>query len=140
MPLRLALVLFASAVLAEAALASMPTDGTLRIVLQRTEDGRMLLTDRPVPGARTERSWTVPASYTSAAPEPGLETDPEPAFGTGRIPRHIDPQWRAIGDDAGREHVVRLVLERERAERLARRAAPTAPERALRGSAAPGSR
>ena len=39
--------------------ASPPREATTKILQQRTPDGRILLTDQPLRGAKTERSWQV---------------------------------------------------------------------------------
>jgi len=131
----LATTLSAFALIAGSASASMPTDGATLIVQQRTEDGRILLTDRPIAGATTQRSWTVPSPASIAAPQ--REDSAEPVSFHGRVPRHIDAQWRSVDDDPVRERIVRETLERERAERGMRRASLRPIEAAFRGSAAP---
>ncbi len=135
MRLLFAHTLFACALIAGNASASMPTAGSTLIVQQRTEDGRILLTDRPVPGAMTQRSWTVPGAAPATLPERIDAADATPFH--SRVPRHIDAQWRSIDEDPGRERVVRETLERERTQRLILRMSLRPREPAFRGSAAP---
>ena len=130
-----ATALIACALFAGNASASVPTDGSTLIVQQRTEDGRILLTDRPVPGAVTLRSWTAPSASPTAQPE---RTDSAQAtVFYGRVPRHIDAQWRSVDDDPVRERIVRETLERERSQRAMQRTSLRATPVAFRGSAAP---
>ena len=133
-------MLSACALFAGHASASLPTAGATLIVQQRTDDGRILLTDRPVPGATTQRSWTVPARAPVAAPmaaaERGDGADTTP-FHSG-VPRHIDTRWRSVDDDPERERIVRETLERERLQRQGQRVSWRPREAAaLRGSAGP---
>ncbi|HEX2539954.1 MAG TPA: hypothetical protein VHM00_02610 [Caldimonas sp.] len=132
------LALCAAAMLAGPASASQPTAGGPVIVQQRTEDGRILLTDRPLAGATIERSWTVHGTTPPAAPSRSESL--EPLSFAAALPRHIDAAWRAIGEDPERERIVRLVLERERMQRLPQRMSVSQREPGLRGSAGPGSR
>jgi hypothetical protein len=130
-----ATALIACALIAGNASASMPTDGATLIVQQRTEDGRILLTDRPVPGAVTLRSWTAPAPSPTALPE---RIDSAQSIGFyGRVPRHIDAQWRSVDEDPVRERIVRETLERERSQRGMQRTSLRATPAAFRGSAEP---
>ena len=139
MRLPFAFMLSACALFAGQTSASLPTAGSTLIVQQRTDDGRILLTDRPVPGATTQRSWTVPArapiAASSAAPErsEGAETTPSHAG----VPRHIDTRWRSVDDDPERERIVRETLERERMQRQMQRVSWRPREAAFRGSAGP---
>ena len=131
-----AFVLAACALFAGHASASLPTAGSTLIVQQRTDDGRILLTDRPVPGATTERRWTVPARAPAATPERGEGADATP-FHAG-VPRHIDTRWRSVDDDPERERIVRETLERERLQRQMQRVSWRPREAAaVRGSAGP---
>ena len=133
-----ATALIACALIAGNASASLPTDGSTLIVQQRMEDGRILLTDRPVPGAVTLRSWASPAPSPAALPERADSVQTAGFY--GRVPRHIDAQWRSVDDDPVRERIVRETLERERSHRGMQRTSLRATESAFRGSAAPGSR
>ena len=137
---------FACALSAFEASASMPTAGSTLIVQQRTADGRILLTDRPVPGATTERSWTVPGATAERSwmvPGASFSTPTDRSEGNEQpsgVPRHIDAQWRPLGEDPGRDRVVRLTLERERLHRLSHRPSPSPRDPMLRGSAGAGLR
>jgi hypothetical protein len=43
--------------------------GSTQVLLQRTPDGRVILTDRPLEGATTQRTWQVPREDATAARE-----------------------------------------------------------------------
>ncbi len=105
----LVIAVLACALSAFDAAASMPTGGPTLIVQQRTADGRILFTDRPLPGATTERSWTVHGAPPAI---PADRSDSVEAF--YGVPRHIDARWRPIAEDPERDRVVRMTLERER--------------------------
>jgi len=128
----LALALSLLAFVAGSATASQPTAASTTIVLQRTDDGGFLLTDRPLAGGVIERSWTARGTAPAIGPERGAGF--EPAYAASRLPRHIDALWRAVDEDPERERIVRLVLERERLQR------PLPRQASLRGSAGPGNR
>ena len=130
-----ATALVACALIAGNASASLPTDGATLIVQQRMEDGRILLTDRPVAGAVTLRSWTAPIPSPAALPE-RADSAQAAAF-YGRLPRHIDAQWRSVDDDPVRERIVRETLERERSQRGMQRTSLRSTAVTFRGSAAP---
>jgi hypothetical protein len=128
------ITLSACALVAGNASASTPAVGSTLIVQQQMEDGRILLTDRPVHGATTQRSWTLSNPARPVVPE---RTDnAEPIGFYGRVPRHIDAQWRSIDEDPVRERIVRETLERERMQRSGERGLRLR-DAAFRGSAAP---
>jgi hypothetical protein len=137
MRLHFASTLCAAALIAGHASASQPTAGVTTIVQQRTQDGRVLLTDRPLAGVVTERSWSLRGTAAPAMP-PRVDAMQPVLFAAG-MPRHIDASWRAVDEDPERERIVRTVLERERMQRFPQRALPQR-EAAVRGSAGPGSR
>jgi hypothetical protein len=139
MRLRSVLTFVVCAIVAGNASASLPTAGATLIVQQRTEDGRILLTNRPVPGVAIERMWSTPGAAPAIAAE-RESNEPALAPALSRMPRHIDARWRAVDDDPERERIVRVTLERERQQRLMQRVSLPHGEPGLRGSAAPGSR
>lgn len=66
-----------------------------QVVQQRLSDGRILLTDRPVRGATTERSWDVQADDPAAARQRAAAVSAEAAQVSERIQRMIDQDRRA---------------------------------------------
>ena len=69
--------------------------GTTQVVQQRLSDGRILLTDRPVRGATTERSWDVQADDPAAARQRAAAVSAEAAQVSERIQRMIEQDRRA---------------------------------------------
>jgi len=69
--------------------------GTTQVVQQRLSDGRILLTDRPVRGATTERSWDVQADDPAAARQRAAAVSAEAAQVSERIQRMIEQERRA---------------------------------------------
>ena len=138
---RLATAAFVCALLAGNATASEPTAGSTLIVQQRTANGVILLTDRPIADAVIERSWIARGVAAASATErnDGVERAPFSSSSSSRVPRHIDALWRVVDDDPERERIVRRVLERERLQRPLPPAIASATRHAaaLRGSAGP---
>lgn len=105
------------ALLAVAALAASPllaaaeAGSTTEILQQRTADGRILLTDRPSAGAKTERSWRMAAEDPAAARQRALDVKVEAQLVSERIERRMAQQQRLLDEDAQRRSVA---LERER--------------------------
>ena len=106
------------ALLAIAALAGSPllalaeTPATTQILLQRTADGRMLFTDRPTPGAKTERSWQVEREDPAAARRRALDVQVEAQLVSERVERRIAQQQRTLDEEMQRRS---MALERDRA-------------------------
>ncbi|MEP6739326.1 MAG: hypothetical protein ABJA61_03045 [Caldimonas sp.] len=92
---------------------------TTQILQQRTADGRLLLTDRPVAGAKTERAWQIDAVDTSAARQRALDVKVEAQVVSERIQRRIEQQERLAAASAERDRLERLQYERQRAADLA---------------------
>ena len=69
--------------------------GTTQVVQQRLSDGRILLTDRPVRGATTERSWDVQVDDPAAARQRAAAVSAEAAQVSERIQRMIEQDRRA---------------------------------------------
>jgi hypothetical protein len=88
--------------------------GTTQILQQRTADGRLLLTDHPAPGAKTERSWQVRTEDPVAARQRAMEVKVEAQLVSERIQRGIEQQRRF--DEEDRLRMARYDLDRERAE------------------------
>ncbi len=101
--------------LALAALAGGPliahAAATTEIIQQRTSDGRVLLTDRPSAGAKTERSWSLQAEDPAAARKRALDVQIESQLVSERIERRIAMQQRLLDQDMERRS---MALERER--------------------------
>jgi hypothetical protein len=109
-----ALLALLAAVAAAPTVAVAATPATTQILQQRTADGRLLLTDRAAPGAKTERSWQVRAEDPVAARQRALEVRAEAHAVSERVQRSIDQQRRS--DEEERLRMARFDLERERAE------------------------
>jgi hypothetical protein len=71
---------------------------TTQILQQRTADGRLLLTDRPAPGAKTERSWQVEREDPAAARQRAIDVKAEANLVSERVQRNLDQQRRADDD------------------------------------------
>jgi|KBSMisStaDraftv2_1062788.scaffolds.fasta_scaffold490465_2 hypothetical protein len=69
--------------------------GTTQVVQQRLSDGRILLTDQPVRGATTERSWDVQVDDPAAARQRAAAVSAEAAQVSERIQRMIEQDRRA---------------------------------------------
>ena len=82
----LALVL---AAFASAPLASAAESGGTQVLLQRTPDGRVILTDRPLEGATTQRTWQVPREDTAAARDRSERVRAEAEAVSERISRRL---------------------------------------------------
>jgi len=68
---------------------------TTEVVQQRLSDGRILLTDRPVHGATTERSWQVTNDDPAAARQRAADVRSEAQQVSERIQRMLDQERRA---------------------------------------------
>ena len=78
-----------------AAMSAGAATGTTEVVQQRLSDGRILLTDRPVRGATTERSWQVTNSDPAAASQRAAAVTAEANQVSERIQRMIEQDRRA---------------------------------------------
>ena len=101
--------------LAVAALAGGPllaqAAATTEILQQRTSDGRILFTDRPSAGAKTERSWRMEAEDPVAARRRALDVKVEAQLVSERIERRMELQQRLLDEEMQRrDHA----LERDR--------------------------
>jgi hypothetical protein len=106
------IVLLAVAALAGSPLlAAAEAVTTTEILQQRTADGRILLTDRPSAGAKTERSWKLQAEDPAAARRRALDVKLEADQVSERIERRIARQEQLAAEDAQRRS---LALERQR--------------------------
>jgi hypothetical protein len=83
-----------------------------QILQQRTADGRLLLTDQPAAGAKTERSWQVDREDPAAARQRAIDVKAEANLVSERVQRMLDQQQRRADDDALRMRMA--TLERER--------------------------
>lgn len=112
---KLLAVAFLGALCAVPALAATGPAST-QILQQRTADGRLLLTDQPAPGAKTERSWQVEREDPAAARQRAIDVKAEANLVAERIQRMLDQQRRA-DDDALRMRM--SMAERDRMSALA---------------------
>ena len=86
-----------------------------QVLQQRTADGRLLLTDRPVPGAKTERSWQLEREDPAAARQRALDVKAEASLVAERVQRMLEQQQQQrADDDAQRLRLAGLQLERDR--------------------------
>ena len=92
--------------------ANAETPATRQIVQQRTADGSILLTDRPRPGATTERSWLVEKEDPVAARQRAIDVKAEANLVAERIDRRIAAQQRAADDEYMRQRMARLDYDR----------------------------
>jgi hypothetical protein len=81
--------------LALAAVPGLAATGSTEVVQQRLSDGRILLTDHPVRGATTERSWQVTNEDPVAARQRAAAISAEAAQVSERVQRMIDQDRRA---------------------------------------------
>jgi hypothetical protein len=95
-------------------LAGAETATKTQILQQRTPDGGILLTDRPRPGAKTERSWQVEVEDPAAARRRALDVKAEANLVSERIERRI-AQQRLADQEEERLRLARMDSERERA-------------------------
>ena len=86
-----------------------------QVLQQRTADGRLLLTDRPAPGAKTERSWQLEREDPAAARQRALDVKAEASLVAERVQRMLEQQQQQrADDDAQRMRLASLRLERDR--------------------------
>jgi hypothetical protein len=85
-------LLAAIAVCAAPALAQDSATAAPQIYQQRTADGRVVLTDRPLDGAQTQRTWAVWHEDPGAARERSEKLRLEAQAVSERIQRRIDLQ------------------------------------------------
>jgi hypothetical protein len=83
--------------------------GTTEVVQQRLSDGRILLTDRPVRGATTERSWQMTNDDPAAARQRAADVRAEAKEVSERIQRMIDSERRA-GEERERMRLAALAM------------------------------
>jgi len=108
------LALLVSAVIGTStASAATARPATTQIVQQRLSDGRILLTDTPVRGATTERSWQVPAEDPGAARQRARDISAEAERVSERIQRLLDQERRA-DEESMRTRIASLEMEQQR--------------------------
>jgi len=111
---KLAAVALLGALCASPALVAAATPGT-QILQQRTADGRLLLTDQPAAGAKTERSWQVAHEDPAAARQRAIDVKAEANLVTERVQRMLDRQaQQRIEEQAVRMRWAPLPYERDR--------------------------
>jgi hypothetical protein len=105
------LALLASAAFAAGPASAAAAFGTTQVIQQRTSDGRVLLTDRPAPGAKTERTWQMRADDPATARQRELDVKAEARQVSERIQRTLDQQRRA-DEENERTRLARMEFER----------------------------
>jgi hypothetical protein len=108
-----------------------------QIYQQRTADGRIVLTDRPVAGAVTERTWQTAPEDAAAARQRREEARLEALAVNERIQRQIEAERQrdhelALARMELAEAEARLDAERARADAAAQRAVVFVPSFARR--------
>ena len=83
------MLIAASALMAAPALAVAAANDT-QVYLQRLADGRTMLTDRPVPGARTEHIWQIAREDPEAARRRSEDVRLESEAVSERIARRLE--------------------------------------------------
>jgi len=102
---------FLSSLLVAAASAGAAT-GTTEVVQQRLSDGRILLTDRPVRGATTERSWQMSNDEPAAARQRAADVRAEAKEVSERVQRMLDQDRRA-DEERERTRLAALAMARQ---------------------------
>nr|HET7858902.1 hypothetical protein [Caldimonas sp.] len=90
--------------------------GTTEVVQQRLSDGRILLTDRPVRGATTERSWQMTNDDPVAARQRAADVRAEAKEVSERIQRMIDSE-RRVGEERERMRLAALAMSQQQMQR-----------------------
>jgi len=90
--------------------------GTTEVVQQRLSDGRILLTDRPVRGATTERSWQMTNDDPAAARQRAADVRAEAKEVSERVQRMIDSERRA-GEERERMRLAALAMTQQEQQR-----------------------
>ena len=112
-----ALAALALCVIAADALAHEAGPADARIYQQRTADGRTLLTDRPVAGAVTQRTWQTTPEDAAAARQRREEARLEALAVNERIERQLAAERElALARLQRSEAEARLIAENARAE------------------------
>jgi hypothetical protein len=104
------LAVLASAIVAAAPAVAASDPPTTQVLQQRTSDGRILLTDRPAAGAKTERTWQVRAEDPAAARQRALDVKAEAQQVSERIQRMI-AQDRLADDENQRTRIAAMTLQ-----------------------------
>jgi len=107
--------------------ADEATARTSEIYQQRTADGRIVLSDRPIPGVQVQRSWSIVAEDPVAARERGEKGRRDAQAVSERIERQLERD-RQRADAAETD---RLRLSLAEARRDAERAREAARETAI---------
>jgi hypothetical protein len=104
------LAMLASAIIAAAPAVAASDPPTTQVLQQRTSDGRILLTDRPAAGAKTERTWQVQAEDPAGARQRALDVKLEAQQVSERIQRMI-AQDRLADDENQRTRIAAMALQ-----------------------------
>jgi hypothetical protein len=95
-------------------LAAAAAPANTEILQQRTADGRLLLTDRPAAGAKTERSWQIEREDPAAARQRAIDVKAEANLVAERVQRSIERQ-RMADDETQRMRLARLDVDQRSA-------------------------
>jgi flagellar biosynthesis GTPase FlhF len=109
-------------------LMTEPAAAAQEIVRQRLPDGRVVFTDRPVPGATIEKRWSVEPEDPVAAQARREALARESAAVSERLTRNAAAQREAdLQAELARERAARDAAEREAARARAEAAEQAAP-------------
>lgn len=112
-------------VAAPASAAAPAAPAAREIVQQRLPDGRVIFTDRPQPGAKTERRWTTTPEDPAEADARRAAAQRESAAVSERIGRQIEQQReRDQAVELARAKAAQAEAEREAARARAEAEAP----------------
>lgn len=109
-----------------AALAEDASSGGAHVYQQRLADGRVVLTDRPVDGAQTQRTWQIAREDPDAALRRSEQMRLEAQAVSERIQRRIDQQ-QARADAYDIERLRVSLAEAQRDAEIARASASAVP-------------
>ena len=105
--------------------AAVPAAG-IHIYQQRLADGRVVLTDRPVDGAQTQRTWQIAREDPDAARQRSEQVRLEAQAVSERVQRRIDQQ-QVLAENADLARLRLNLAEARRDAELARDSADNAP-------------
>lgn len=98
----------------------------IHIYQQRLADGRVVLTDRPVEGAQTQRTWQIAREDPDAARQRSEQVRLEAQAVSERVQRGIDQQ-QTVADNADLARLRLSLAQARRDAEVARESADNAP-------------
>ena len=105
--------------------AAAPAAG-IHVYQQRLADGRVVLTDRPVDGAQTQRTWQIAREDPDAGRQRSEQVRLEAQAVSERVQRRIDQQ-QVLAENADLARLRLNLAEARRDAELARDSADNAP-------------